>query len=111
MTELNQQTEDKAVLMEKINQETAQIAWDELQVYFAAGRTFLVSNDLDLVEVAYSMQIDDYAVVQEWMKQGLLTKVTNDKASTWFDNKANLWAVVVKPWVLLQESQIASDIA
>ena len=105
LNQLNQQSEQKAVLLEKINQETAQIAWDELQVYFAAGRTFLVSDDLDLIEVAYAMQVDDYTLVQDWMKQGMLVKVSNDKASKWVEQKATLWAVVVKPWVLIQETK------
>lgn len=103
MSELELQTDHKAVLMEKINQETARIAWDELQVYFAAGRTFLVSGELDLVEVAYCMEVDNHDLVQEWIKTGLLAKVTMDQAGKWFESKASLWACVVKPWVLVQE--------
>ncbi len=47
----------------KVNLETAQIAWKELQRYFASGVALAVAADLDLVEVAYQMSVDNAAQI------------------------------------------------
>src|SRR4051794_13032537 len=91
-----------ALLRAKLNLETAQLQWTELQRYFAAGMVITVSEDLDLVEVAVSISNDDKDAVMEWMAQHKLGKVSNAQASAWLQRDASLWTVVVKPWILVQ---------
>jgi len=86
----------------KLNMETAQIAWNELQRFFAGGTAISVSSELDLVEVAYLMSRDNTAQIQQWMKDGKFGKVTDEQAATWIETDALVWAVVVNPWVLVQ---------
>lgn len=96
--------EDRAkVFRTKVNLETSQIAWKDLQPYFASGVTLAIANDLDLVEVAFQMSEDNAAQIQQWIKDGKFGKVSNDQASMWFDADALVWAVVVSPWVLVQQ--------
>ena len=40
---------------EKLNQETAQIAWSELQRFFATGQAISVDPALDLIDAAYAV--------------------------------------------------------
>lgn len=89
-------------LRAKINLETSRIAWSELQRFFAAGTAVYVAANLDLIEVATRIADDDKAQVQQWMQQGLLGQVSDEQARIWFEGDAELWAVVVKPWVLVQ---------
>ena len=89
-------------LRAKINLETSRIAWSELQRFFAAGTAVYVAANLDLIEVATRIADDDKAQVQQWMQQGLLGQVSDEQARAWFEVDAELWAVVVKPWVLVQ---------
>lgn len=91
----------------KIVTETAKIPWQELQRFFAAGKVMWVSSDLDLVDVACALQQDDVASVQHWTESGQLAPARDEQARHWVDDDALLWAVVVKPWVLVQE--IAAD--
>jgi hypothetical protein len=63
-----------------------------------------VSDDLDLVEVAFQMSCDNAALIQQWMGEGKLGKVTDAQAAAWFETDALVWAVVVSPWVLVQPS-------
>lgn len=91
------------LLRGKINSETAQIPWHELQRYFAAGHTLFVDPDLDLVEVAMQMHEDNAAQVENWLQQGLINPVTTDQAKNWYQQNTLLWACVIKPWVLLQD--------
>jgi len=92
------------LLKAKLNSETARIRWHELQRYFAGGYTLYVDQQLDLVEVAYQMQQDNAARIQQWMNSELLRQVSNDQARQWHNDDAELWACVIKPWVLLQPS-------
>ena len=100
MTEMNKEEIYRA----KVNLETAQIAWPELQRFFASGAAIHVSDELDLVDVAFQMSEDNAAQIQQWMVAGKLCKVTDEQASLWIATDALVWAVVVSPWVLVQHS-------
>jgi len=43
---------------EKINLETSQIPWQQLQRFFAKGEVLFVASELDLVDVAYQFSQD-----------------------------------------------------
>ncbi|MEQ1531074.1 MAG: DUF2288 domain-containing protein [Methylococcaceae bacterium] len=88
---------------EKVNLETSQIAWKELQRFFASGSAVFVSPELDLVDVAYQFSIDNKELVADWLQNRQIGLVTDDQAITWFEQDAAVWAVVVKPWILVQE--------
>lgn len=87
----------------KVNLETSLIAWQELQRFFAAGLAIAVDDSLDLVEVAYRFSIDDKNQVQDWMQQQLVAAVSDQQALEWYEQKLEVWAVVVKPWILVQQ--------
>ena len=89
-----------------VNLETARIAWKELQRYFASGATLKVSDALDLVEVAYQISEDNRAQVEQWVKAGQLGPVTDAQALAWYKADADVWAVVVRPYVLVQPIRI-----
>jgi hypothetical protein len=86
----------------KIVSETAKIPWLELQRFFAAGKVMLVAAELDLVDVAHAFQLDDIEQVKTWTESRQVTPVNDDQAKHWVASDTLLWAVVVKPWVLVQ---------
>ena len=86
----------------RILAETAKIAWKELQRYFAQGVVVMVKPGLDLVDVAYEVTEDNEQQVKSWMEAGKLQNVSDDQAREWLEANALMWAVVVKPWVLVQ---------
>lgn len=88
---------------EKVNLETAKIHWTELQRFFAKGEAVWIASDLDLVEVGYQFSLDNKTTIQNWMENKQLALVSNEQALRWFETDAELWAVVVKPWILVQE--------
>jgi hypothetical protein len=88
---------------EKVNLETAKIAWSDLQRFFAKGEVVWVSNELDLVEVSYQFSIDNKISVQNWLENQQIALVSDKQALCWFESNTELWAVVVKPWILVQE--------
>ena len=98
-------TEQQEILRTKVNMETSRIHWKELQRFFASGVAVAVSSKLDLVEVAFQMHSDNKAQFETWLTTGMLGKVTDEQACAWLEADAELWAVVVSPWVLVQEIQ------
>jgi hypothetical protein len=92
------------ILRASLNRETARIAWNELLRFFAAGTVIAVSEDLDLVEVAIQISNDNKALIEQWMIEKRIDKVSDAQAKDWLDTDASLWAVVVRPWILVQQA-------
>jgi hypothetical protein len=86
----------------KMNLETARIAWHELQRFFASGAAIYVAPALDLVEVAYQISEDNKVQVLAWMEARQIAPVTDAQAQAWHDAGAEMWAIVVSPYVLVQ---------
>lgn len=97
--------QEQQLLHAKLNTETSQIAWQELPRYFAGGFVIVVDDSLDLVEVAARFAIDDKALVAQWLDDGKISKVDDAQAAAWLEADALLWAVVTRPWVLVQENK------
>lgn len=91
------------IAKEKVNLETSQIAWKELQRFFAGGTAVFVASDLDLVDVAYQFSVDNKDQVALWLQHNQVALVSDRQALEWFEADADVWAVVVKPWILVQE--------
>lgn len=89
-------------LQTKLNLETAQIAWKDLQTFFANGSVVFVDPQEDLLLVAEQLAADNTEMFRKWMNAGLVGKVTDAQAALWYEQEAVLWSVVVKPWVLVQ---------
>ena len=92
-----------AVERAKITLETAPIAWEALLPHFARGAVIAVDGTLDLVHVAECFSRDDAAQIKSWMNASKLGKVSDAQASSWLEQKTEVWAVVIMPWVLVQE--------
>lgn len=95
-----------AIYRAKVNLETSRIAWKELQKYFASGAVVSVSSKLDLVEVAYQMSVDNKEQVAHWLASGEIAKATDEQAAAWYAADADMWAVVISPWVLVQQADV-----
>lgn len=87
---------------QEIAGETSKIAWKELQYFFASGMAVYVSDELDLIEVASCFAEDNKVMVEKWMADEQVMAVADEQARTWYDEDATVWAVVIKPWVLVQ---------
>lgn len=106
LTPSNEQTDkERELLHQKLNMETAPMPWKELQRHFAAGNVIAVDNDLDLIQVAAGIANDDKVAVKKWMAANQLLKVSDTQAQAWLVQDAVLWAVVVKPFILVQEKK------
>jgi hypothetical protein len=99
---------DQKDLASELVLETAQIRWHELQRFFASGNAIAVHESLDLIQVATEITKDNAAQVKAWMDAGLVDTVKDAQAVEWHEQNALVWALVIKPWVLIQPIPVQS---
>lgn len=96
-------TENSQIPLEtQLNLETGRIAWRELQRFFASGHAVAVAPGLDLVEVGAELAQDNTDQWSRWMRAGQVGLVSDEQAQAWHDADARVWALVIRPWVLVQ---------
>ena len=95
-------TSREALLRSEYHAQTARIRWHELQTYYARGSVVQVGAQLDLVEVAVQLGLDNTAQFQAWIASGDVAGVAEGQALAWYESDAEVWAVVAAPWVLVQ---------
>jgi len=96
--------EKRKKIIADLHLETAKIPWSDLQRFFAAGKLLFVDSSLDMLDVAASLVENDVDRLQNLIESNLVFKPNDDKAKKWVEQKALLWAVVLNPWVLIQEN-------
>lgn len=100
-----QSTEDTNQLIARLNGETAKIEWHQLQKHYASGSLIAVEPGFDLIKVAIALHQDDTAAVKQWLAEGMISDVSNQQAQTWYDKNSLVWALVLPPFVLVQEAK------
>lgn len=99
-----------AELKSRLNQETSKLRWTELQRHYAGGNVVVVDEALDLIAAAIAIARDDTAAVSKWMADSRLARVSDIQAAAWLQVDLEMWAVVVKPWVLVQRVERAGGL-
>ena len=89
--------------IQELHAETARVRWQELEVHFARGVVIRVASELDLVKVAVDIANDDKPAVERWITAGQVEHLDTKTAKDWSERDPELWAVVVAPWVVVQE--------
>lgn len=89
-------------LRARLNAETGKLGWDELEPHHLRGALVRVAPELDLIDVAERMALDDRGAFEQWLAAGQVARVSETEAAAWKDSGLRCWAVVVAPWVLVQ---------
>tara|TARA_B110000238_G_scaffold194057_1_gene231366 strand:+ start:1176 stop:1484 length:309 start_codon:yes stop_codon:yes gene_type:complete len=97
---------DKDNLITRLNSETAKISWYQLQTHYAAGSVLCVSANADLIKVAIALTEDNTQQIKQWLEDGRVLAVTDQQAIAWHANNRTLWALVIPPFVLVQEPKV-----
>ncbi|AAZ98107.1 conserved hypothetical protein [Thiobacillus denitrificans ATCC 25259] len=97
-------TSPSEILRAKLNLETAQLAWPELERHFARGVVVKIAPGTDLVDAALQFAENNAAAIQAWLEDGRVARAELADAEDWHARQPRFWAVVVAPWVLVQEA-------
>lgn len=90
-------------IVEKLLSETALMPWADLQRFFAQGNVLCVQKPLDLVQTAVRFAQDSAIELAPHIENKVISEPSNEQARAWYHNNVELWAVVVAPYVLVQE--------
>ena len=96
-------TQEPSTLYAKLLGDPAEISWKELEPFFAKRALLWVEAGLDLIEAAEGMAEDKRDKVAAWLASGSLGEVSATRALDLLERDPSLWAVVVSPWILIQE--------
>ena len=91
------------ILRAKLNLETAQLGWSELERHFARGDVIKVAVGVDLIDAALHIAENNAATVEAWLAEGRIARAEPADAEDWHARQPMFWAVVVARWVLVQE--------
>ena len=94
---------DKEEIKVKLLAETAKVSWQEVEKFFARGVLLKVSSELDLVEVVTQIACDESEAIAKLMQADKLVELSVGQAKVWSKSDSDFWAVVVSPWVIVQQ--------
>ncbi|GGW54770.1 DUF2288 domain-containing protein [Alishewanella tabrizica] len=105
-----EEAESPELIRAKIIAETARINWLDLQKFYAAGNVIHVEATLDLIDVAFAFHQDQASQVAAWLSSKQISRTFDGHAQAWYQAKTELWAVVVSPWVLVQDKPLTTQL-
>lgn len=91
----------KTELQAHLEGEVMEVEWDALAPHYARGAVIQVSGALPIVQVAMAFGLDAKDDVEAWLRDGLVSKPTDDDARAWSEG-ARFRFLIVQPFVLVQ---------
>lgn len=91
------------LLMKRLQGEILETHWEDLREHYEAGRVVMITTDLDLVDVAADMVIDDTDVIKAWLTQKKLYRPTPQQIEEIEEHPEYRFRfLIVRPYVLVQ---------
>ena len=94
-----------ARLRQEFHAQTSRIPWHDLQTHYASGSVVRVDSQLDLIEVAVALQLDDKSRFEAWIASAEVVSISDRQGRDWYAENPDLWTVVAPPWVLVQQRE------
>jgi hypothetical protein len=92
-------------LKEKLEQDVADISWQELQVHARRDAIIVIKDELELSAVAVAIAEDDTTSVQGWIGEEVIAKPTAEQLTDWNQNPEKQFvALIVQPFVVVKEA-------
>lgn len=105
MSEKNLDEKDPQSIREKLEGQVGPADWKVLKPHFLRGAIITISPDIDIIDVGVGVATDDTAKIEAWMNGGKITKPAQADADGWEKAGTEVTALVVAPFVLVQQRQ------
>ncbi len=89
-------------LVAKLNGETAIVAWQEIERFFAKGNLLLVEKGVDLINCAADMSMDNGEEIGKLINEEKIQAMPVDFVKANCKPETEFWTVVVAPYILAQ---------
>ena len=91
-------------LKERLKKDVANISWKDLQPHAKRDAIIVVTEELDLPEVAVAIAEDNTASVQRWIGDRAIAKPSSQQLTAWNQTPEKLFiTLIVQPFVVIQE--------
>jgi hypothetical protein len=101
----NELNEANLSIAEKLNLETAVVAWKEIERFFARGNLLQVEPGCDLINVAQAIAENDATKIESLIGQNKIAFATIEWVKAHCQAETQLWTLVVAPYVICQLKQ------
>lgn len=95
-------------LREKLTGEVTVSTWKGFIPDMLTRSLFIVSPDVDLVEVGVQVALDHTARVKEWIDSGKLSRPSKEQIEEWETMGSLFRFIIVAPFVFFQEYETSS---
>lgn len=93
---------EDSLLIAKLKDEVGTVSWSWLRPHEKRGSLFLVSEKLDLIEVAVEVAEDNINWIKVWLENGELARPTPDQVKEWNKVGGLFSGIIVKPYVFFK---------
>jgi hypothetical protein len=82
-------------------------SWDMLKPHHERGAVFMLSDQLNLVEVATAIAKDDVGKVKSWLESKEMRQISEEEVELWekMDREKIVNFLIVQPYVIIQKIQ------
>ena len=92
-------------LKEKLKKDVADISWKDLQPHAKRDAIIVITEELDLTEVAVAIAEDNTTSVQAWISDQSIAKPTSEQLAEWNQTPEKQFiALIVQPFVVVKEA-------
>lgn len=90
-------------LLAKLNQDVAEIAWQDILPHAKRDAVIIVDEQLNLPEVGVAIAQDNTTLVQTWIEDKTIYKPSSEQLTNWNqDLQKQFTALIIQPFVLIQ---------
>ena len=90
-------------LKKRIQEDIASISWQEILPHAKRDAVFVINEQLDLLEVAEAIALDNTSLVSNWIAEQLIAKPSNTQLTHWNSNpETQFTTAIVQPFVIIQ---------
>ena len=88
---------------QKLDKYVGEVSWEYLEPHFQSGSLIYIDNSLCIKDVGQALAKDDTKKVKQWLRAGDALKPGQAHAKYWNEANSTFIALVVSPFVIIQE--------
>ncbi len=92
-----------ADIVDQFKKDLAEVCWKDLRIHLQHGGIIIVTEGLDLIDVAVAVAEDRKPQVEAWIADGALTEPGSEQIETWeTELEKPFRLLIVQPFILIQ---------
>lgn len=90
-------------IKKKLQEDIASISWQDILPHAKRDAVVVIDRQLNLLEVAEAIALDNTALVSNWIAEKLVTKPSATQLTEWNTHpEKKFTAAIVQPFVIIQ---------